>query len=92
MKKFKTYTFWISLLGAVIVLINALGTTFGFGVDEVAITSIVTAILGVFVTLGLIKKDKTSESTNSTEQPSQENFDESSVSQEKEFENKDDKE
>lgn len=86
MKKFKTYTFWISLLGAVIVLINALGTTFGFGVDEVAITSIVTAILGVFVTLGLIKKDKNSENEQTN---SQENSEEIN-SEQNEPENKDD--
>ena len=66
MKKFKSYTFWISLLGAVILLINTLGTTFGFGVDEVAITSIVTAVLGIFVTLGVIKKDKKTGDTEST--------------------------
>ena len=61
MKKFKSYTFWISLLGAVIILINTLGSVFGFAVDELAITSIVTAVLGIFVTLGLVKKDKSKE-------------------------------
>lgn len=47
----------MSLFAAVIVLINALGSTFGFAVNEIAITSIFTAVLGVFVTLGLIKKE-----------------------------------
>lgn len=59
--KFKSYTFWLALVGAVIILINTLGTTFGFGVDEVAITSIATAVLGIFVTLGIVHKDSKSE-------------------------------
>ena len=57
MKKLNNYKFWMSLFAAVIVLINALGSTFGFAVNETAITSIFTAVLGVFVTLGLIKKE-----------------------------------
>lgn len=64
--KFKSYTFWLALIGAVIILINTLGTTFGFGVNEVAITSIATAVLGIFVTLGVVKKDT---------KPNQENLD-----------------
>ncbi len=67
MKKFKSYTFWISLLGAVIILINTLGSVFGFAVDELTITSIVTAVLGIFVTLGLVKKDKSNEDEKSQE-------------------------
>lgn len=54
----------MSLFAAVIVLINALGTTFGFAVNEIAITSIFTAVLGVFVTLGLIKKEKEHDSAD----------------------------
>lgn len=69
MKKFNSYTFWISLLGAVIILINTLGSIFNFAVDEIAITSVVTAVLGIFVTLGLVKKDKSNtEEKNQNEQ------------------------
>lgn len=65
MKKLNNYKFWMSLFAAVIVLINALGSAFGFAVNEIAITSIFTAVLGVFVTLGLIKKEnKESEKTS----------------------------
>ena len=66
MKKLNNYKFWMSLFAAVIVLINALGSTFGFAVNEIAITSIFTAVLGVFVTLGLIKKE-TKENEKSTQ-------------------------
>ncbi len=84
MKKFKNYTFWISLLGAIILLINTLGTTFGFSVDEVAITSVVTAVLGIFVTLGIIKKDK---KTDETENVNDKTNDETNLEQSNEGEN-----
>ena len=84
MKKFKNYTFWISLLGAIILLINTLGTTFGFSVDEVAITSVVTAVLGIFVTLGIIKKDK---KTDETENVNNKTNDETKLEQSNESEN-----
>lgn len=56
--KFNNYKFWISLLAGIIVLISTLGTVFNFSVNEVAITSIGTAVLGIFVTLGLVKKEE----------------------------------
>lgn len=59
--KFKSYTFWLALIGAIIILINTLGTTFGFSVNDVAITSIATAVLGIFVTLGVVHKDSKNE-------------------------------
>lgn len=70
--KFKSYTFWLALIGAVIILINTLGTTFGFGVNEVAITSIATAVLGIFVTLGVVKKDTKPNQENQQENISDE--------------------
>lgn len=75
MKKFNSYTFWISLLGAVIILINTLGSIFNFAVDEIAITSVVTAVLGILVTLGLVKKDKSN--TEEKNQSEQENIEQS---------------
>ncbi|MBQ0017545.1 MAG: hypothetical protein KBT30_02820 [Clostridiales bacterium] len=59
--KFRSYKFWISLLAGVIVLINTLGTVFGFIVNELAITSIATAVLGILVILGFVKNDEVPE-------------------------------
>ena len=61
---FKNYKFWLAVLAAVIVLINALGAVFNFSVNEVAITSIATAVLGVFVALGLVSKNSKDENEN----------------------------
>ena len=85
--KFKSYTFWLALVGAVIILINTLGTTFGFGVDEVAITSIATAVLGIFVTLGIVRKDsKNEQEKTKDEQVASQSLENTSVK-----ENQDDK-
>ena len=54
---FKNYKFWLALIASVIVLINTLGAVFHFSVNEVAITSIATAVLGIFVALGVINKN-----------------------------------
>lgn len=69
--KFKSYTFWLALIGAVIILVNTLGTTFGFSVNEVAITSIATAVLGIFVTLGIVRKDNKTEQKSKDKQPNE---------------------
>ena len=74
--KFKSYTFWLTLIGAVIILVNTLGTTFGFSVNEVAITSIATAVLGIFVTLGIVHKDSKSEQEKKQDETKDETKDE----------------
>lgn len=55
--KFKSYKYLTSLLAGIIVLLNTVGSVFGFGVDEMAITSISVAVLGVLVILGVVNKD-----------------------------------
>lgn len=62
--KFKSYSFWMSLTGAVILMINTLGESFGFSVNETAVNAIVNSVCGVLVVLGIIimpKKDATTE-------------------------------
>lgn len=69
-EKFKSYKFWISVLAGVIVLINTLGAVFKFSVNEVAITSIATAVLGLLVILGIVKKEEKSTKDEQIEQQS----------------------
>lgn len=54
-EKIKNYGFWISLISSVILLVQA----FGVKIDVPYINEIVTAILGVFVTLGIISDPST---------------------------------
>ena len=79
----KNYKFWLAVLASVIVLINTLGAVFGFSVDEVAITSIATAVLGIFVALGFVNKNEKQQTEKSideskidNEQNSEQKFDE----------------
>lgn len=70
-EKFKSYSFWMSVTAAVILVINNIGKVFGFTVDNSAITNIIDSVCGVFVVFGILtmpnKKEDTSiikESTN----------------------------
>ena len=56
-KKFRSYSFWISLSGAIILLINALGRAFGFSIENQLVEDIILSIAGVLVVLGLVTMD-----------------------------------
>lgn len=56
-KKWTSSAFWLSVVAALIVVINALAKVFNFKVDEVAITSIATSVIGLLVVIGVLTKD-----------------------------------
>ena len=63
-EKFKSYSFWMSVTAAVILVINNIGKTFGFEVDGEVVTKIVDSICGVLILFGVItmaKNDKKDE-------------------------------
>lgn len=62
--KFKNYSFWISVAGAVVLLLNNLGKVFGFSVDNEAIFSIVDGVCGVLVVFGVLTMNKNNQKTN----------------------------
>ena len=53
-QKAKTYSFWVSLTSAIILVIQLFGNQFGFSVDEGTISDLFTAICGILVILGII--------------------------------------
>ena len=55
--KFKSFKFWMGLASAVLLLIQAIAEPLGLEIDESVYMSIVIAILGVFVVLGIVSKD-----------------------------------
>ena len=65
--KFKNYSFWISVTGAVILLLNNLGKVFGFSVNNEAIYSIVDGVCGVLVVFGVLTINKTKKDTQQIE-------------------------
>ena len=51
---YKTYSFWLGLSSAVLLLIQAIGEPLGLKINEAQYMAIVNAVLGVFVVLGII--------------------------------------
>lgn len=56
-QKLKTQSFWVGLSSALLLLFQALSKPFGIEISEENYISIVNAVLGVFVFLGVISKD-----------------------------------
>ncbi len=52
--KIKSYSFWVSLASAVILILKVLGNRFGFTVDETMVSDLFTALCSVLVLLGII--------------------------------------
>lgn len=52
--KIKSYSFWVSLASAVILILKVLGARFGFTVDEGMISDLFTAMCSILVLLGII--------------------------------------
>ncbi|MGN1222215.1 MAG: hypothetical protein ACI4TT_03180 [Christensenellales bacterium] len=61
---FKNYSFWISVTGAVLLLLNNLGKVFGFSVNNEAVYSIVDGVCGVLVVFGILTMNKSKNSAN----------------------------
>lgn len=64
MNKYRTYGFWISLLGAVLLFLQVLGQMCGFTIDNERISAIVTAFCGILVVLGVLIKNDESDSSD----------------------------
>ena len=63
--KIKSYSFWVSLASAVILILKLLGNRFGFTVDETMISDLFTALCSVLVLLGIIVVPNTQANSSS---------------------------
>ena len=50
----KTYSFWVSLTSAIILIVKLIGQKYGLNIDETFISDLVTTICGLLVILGII--------------------------------------
>lgn len=60
-QKFRSYSFWMAVCGAVILVVNNIGKAFGFSVSTELVTNIVDSVCGVLVVFGVLtmpKKEK----------------------------------
>ena len=74
-KRITKYSFWVSLSGAVVILLNAFGKAFGFSIDNKIVEDCIMAVAGLLVVLGVVggavgqkndsdNEDKTDDKTN----------------------------
>jgi len=57
-QKFKSYTFWVGLVSAIILVIEEVCKLFGLVADVGIIENVLLSICGVFVVLGILTKDR----------------------------------
>ena len=48
-EKMKSYSFWISVAGAVVLLINNVGQAFGFSIDSKIASDVINGVCGILV-------------------------------------------
>lgn len=56
--KLKSYNFWITLVSAIILLLQVFGEKFNFKIDSTFIIDVTTALCSIFVILGIISVPK----------------------------------
>ncbi len=54
--KVRTYTFWVGLSSAVVILAQSIGKLFGLQIDAGIIDNVIMSICGVLVVLGIVTK------------------------------------
>lgn len=70
--KIKSYSFWVSLASAIILILKILGTRFGFSVDETMISDLFTALCSILVLLGIIAVPSNTQTTQINNQADKE--------------------
>ena len=68
--KFKSFKFWLAFSSALLILIQSVLKPFGLQLNEDIYTSIINALLGVFVVLGIVSPPN---STNETKDENENN-------------------
>lgn len=71
MKKFKKYSFWTSLSGAIILFVDVLGKVFNFIPNDSLINDLIMSFAGILVVLGIVsaptEEDDDENNTNKKE-------------------------
>ena len=75
-ERMKSYSFWVSLSGALIIFINCLGRIFNFQIENEIVEDVIMSIAGLLVVLGFVTKeasvDKTDDNLEDIEETSEE--------------------
>lgn len=54
MKKIRSYSFWVSLTSAIVILLQSFGKILGFEIENSKIENLIMAICGVLVVFGVV--------------------------------------
>ena len=57
LERMKSYSFWVSLTGALIIFLNCLGNIFGFKIENAVVENVIMSFAGILVVFGLVTKD-----------------------------------
>lgn len=71
--KIKSYSFWVSLSGAIVLLVEAIGRVFGFIANADLINNIIMSIAGVLVVFGIVSLPTENQIEDIVEDESEEN-------------------
>lgn len=83
LERMKSYSFWISFSGALVLFINCIGKIFNFQIDNKIVEDVVMSIAGLLVVLGFITKEtKNSATSNENENLENKNLEDKSLSNE----------
>lgn len=61
-EKMKSYSFWVSFSGALIIFLNCLGNIFHFQIQNEVVEDVIMSIAGLLVVLGFVTKETGDES------------------------------
>ncbi len=67
-EKMKSYSFWVSFSGALIIFLNCLGNIFHFQVQNEVVEDVIMSIAGLLVVLGFVTKETGDESEEDEKQ------------------------
>ena len=60
----KSYSFWLGIASALLLLVQSIGEPLGLEINEEAYMSVINAVLGVFVVLGIISNPASQKTAN----------------------------
>lgn len=66
MKKFKNGGFWVSLVSAILLILQAI---FGWKIDNALVTEISSSVLGLLVVVGIVKDHSTTKKSKDETNP-----------------------
>lgn len=92
--KYKNYSFWTALAGAVVVFLNAIGDCFGFSIDNELVSGLIMSVAGLLVVFGVVtmptNNKENGEVSENLEQEEKQESNKDEIKDNKEIEEKND--